>query len=122
LSAWRWLIGVSDVFIGEPVARRGQLYDLRRRQLMSLRDIFFILFAYNRLWLPEAKWYAEESKRMTLKPSNLIERMDTLLTERDPDTVLEMMRRLQIDTLKILSSDFEVNDLISGFEAINLKG
>ncbi len=121
LSAWRWLIGVSDVFIGEPVARRGQLYDLRRRQLLSLRDIFFMLFAYNRLWLPEAKWYAEEAKRMTHKPANLVERMDTLLTERDPYTVLETMRQLKIDTLKILSSDFEVKDLITGFEAIDIK-
>ena len=120
LGTWRWMLGVVDVFLAEPVARRGQLYDLRRRQLLTLNDIFTMLFAYNRLWQPEAKWFAEESARMTHKPAQLIERMDTLLTERDPYTVIETMRRLMVDTLKILSSDFKVDDLISGLERFDI--
>ncbi|MEO8394733.1 MAG: hypothetical protein ABI700_17190 [Chloroflexota bacterium] len=121
LRNWRWMMGVSDVFLAEPVARRGQLYDLRRRQLMTLKDIFSMLFAFNRLWLPEAKWYNEEAAWMAQKPPQLIERMDTLLTERDPYTVMETMRRLQVDSLRILSADFDVDDLITGLEAIDIK-
>lgn len=121
LRTWRWLMGVADIFIGEPAARRGQLYDLRRRQLLTIRDIFFMLFAYNRMWLPDAKWYTSESAHMPQKPSNLIERVDTLLTERDPYTLLETMRRLQVETLKLLSDDFDVQDIISGLEAIDIQ-
>lgn len=120
LSTWRWLMGVADVFIGESVARRGQLYDLRRRQLLTIGDIFFMLFTYNRLWLPDAKWYTTESVRLKHKPANLIERIDTLLTERDPYTLMHTMRQLQVDTLNILSDEFAVDDIRAGLEAIDI--
>lgn len=120
LSEWRWRSGVFDVFIGKPAAWRGQLYELRRRQLSAIGDLFFMLFAYNRLWLPEAKWYREEAARMTHQPPRLIERMDLLLSERDPATLLATMRRLMVDTLTILAGEFEVGDLIAGLEAIDL--
>ena len=121
LGVWRWLIGVADVFIGEPVARRGQLYDLRRRQLMTIKDLLYMLFAYNRLWPPDTKWFGEEAARMTHKPPRLMERIDTLLTERDPYTVMSTMRDLQVETLRILSSDFAVDNLIAGLEAILIE-
>ncbi len=121
LRVWRWLIGVADVFLGEPVARRGQLYDLRRRQLMTIHDVFFVLFAYNHLWMPDSKWFGIEAARMAKKPLNLLERIDILLTEREPVTLLQTMRSLQVDTLKILSDDFAVDDLITKLEAIVIK-
>lgn len=121
LKTWRWLMGVADVFIGKSVARRGQLYDLRRRQLLTIKDIFAMLFAYNRLWLPDGKWFTAESARMTHKPPQLIERIDTLLTEHDPALLTETMRNLLVDTLKILASDFAVQDIITGLEAIDLQ-
>jgi hypothetical protein len=121
LRIWRWRMGVSDVFMAEPAARRGQLYEVRRQQLLTIKTIFSMLFAYNRLWLPDAKWYREETIHMTQKPSHLIERMETLLTERDPYTLMETMRRLQVDTLKVLSDEFDVVDIITVIEAIDIK-
>ncbi|HEX2619324.1 MAG TPA: hypothetical protein VHL11_04230 [Phototrophicaceae bacterium] len=47
--------------------------------------------------------------------------MDTLLAGRDPYTLLGTMRRLQVGTLKILSDDFEVSDLIAELKAIDIE-
>ena len=114
-------MGVPDIFLVEAVIRRGEIYDMRRRQMLTLDSIFTMLFAYNRMWQPDSKWYNEQSTLMDHKPDDLVRRVDLLLSERDPFKLMTVMRRLMVDTLQVLSGNFDVDDLITGLEAIDIK-
>ena len=116
LAFWRWKLGVADVFLAEASAHRRHLYDLRSRQLVNINSILNTLFAYNRLWLPEAKWYNEGIEKMTHKPHRLIQRIDLLLIQDNPKILLPTMCSLMLDTIHIIADEFTVDDIITGLE------
>lgn len=118
LAFWRWKIGVADVFLAEAAAYRHQLYDLRTRQMTNIRSILYILFAYNRQWIPDRKWYNDGIQDLPQKPPNLSPIIDCLLTEDDPQILLPTMRSLMVDTLRVIADEFTVDDLITGLEEI----
>ena len=122
LAFWRWKIGVADVFLAEAAAYRHQLVDLRSRQMTNITSILNILFAYNRLWIPDRKWYNEGIQEMTQKPPTLIQVIDLLLTEDDPKILLPTMRSLMIETMRVIADEFTVDDLITGLEGIAFMG
>ena len=122
LEFWRWKMGVPDIFLAEAAAYRHQLYDLRKRQMTNIRSLLTILFAYNRLWIPDVKWYNEGIQEMTHKPPALIQVIDCLLTEDDPKILLPAMRSVMIDTLRVIADEFTVNDLIAALEGITFMG
>ena len=47
-------------------------------------------------------------------------RVDTLLTERDADIMISTVSDLQVDVMKILASDFDVDNLINEFETMDI--
>ena len=104
--------------MAEAAAYRRQLYDLRSRQMTNIASILNILFAHNRLWIPDSKWYNEGIQEMTQKPPNLIRVIDLLLTEVNPKILLPTMRSLMIETMHIIADEFTVDDLITGLESI----
>lgn len=122
LAFWRWKIGVADVFLAEAAAYRRQLVDLRTRQMANIKSILNILFAYNRLWIPDVKWYNEGIQEMTQKPPTLIPAIDLLLTTADPEILLPTMRSLMIETMRVIAGEFSVDDLIIGLEGITFMG
>lgn len=122
LAFWRWKIGVADVFLAEAAAYRRQLVDLRTRQMTNIKSILNILFAYNRLWIPDVKWYNEGIQEMTQKPPTLIPAIDLLLTTADPEILLPTMRSLMIETMRVIAGEFSVDDLIIGLEGITFMG
>jgi hypothetical protein len=122
LAFWRWKIGVADIFLAEAAAYRRQLIDLRSRHMTNIKSILHILFAYNRLWIPDRKWYNEGIQEMTQKPPTLIQVIDLLLTDDDPEILLPAMRSLMIETLRVIADEFAVDDLITGLEGIVFMG
>jgi hypothetical protein len=122
LAFWRWKIGVADIFLAEAAAYRHQLCDLRSRQLTNIKSILNILFGYNRLWIPDVKWYNEGIQEMTQKPPTLIQVIDLLLTNDDPRILLPTMRSLMIETMRVIADEFTVEDLITGLEGIRFMG
>ncbi|MCB9449860.1 MAG: DUF4037 domain-containing protein [Anaerolineaceae bacterium] len=116
LAFWRWKVGVADIFFAEAAAHRHQLYDLRTRQMTNIRSILQILYAYNRQWIPDAKWYNEGIQAVTQKPPHLSQTIDRLLTEDDPHIILPTMRELMVGTLHVIAEEFAVDDLITALE------
>lgn len=118
LSIWEWMSNVPVLFAAYDLAVRGEIIDLKRRQLMGLNSILRVLFAYNRLWQPDEKWLMSEIETMPLKPDRFKERIHFVLTNED---VLESLRenfRLMIDTMALLKNEFDVDNLISTIQAI----
>lgn len=116
LRIWRQLANVPDVFLAEAVAHRGNIYDLRRRSMMGIESMFKMLFAFNRLWQPHEKWWPVEYQRMAIKPENFFDQANRILCEQDPQTFMILMRNLMIDVLKVLSTEFEVDNIITALE------
>ena len=90
--------------------------------MTNITSILNILFAYNRLWIPDVKWYNEGIQEMTQKPPTLIQIIDLLLTKDDPEILLPTMRSLMIETMRVIADEFTVNDLITGLEGITFMG
>lgn len=118
VTIWREMLRIPHILFAEVQARRGQLHDLRRRQLMGINSILSVLFAYNRLWQPDFKWLKPESARLTHKPPHLLERIDAILTTIDTAEVVTYMVDLMGDTLTILADEFDAGDLIERVKSL----
>ena len=112
VATWRRMLHVPHIFFASAQVERGQIHDLRRRQLMGVDSILKVLFAYNRLWQPDFKWIAEESQRLNFQPPQLVERINALLSVADREATVFSMARLFDDTLQILADEFDVADML----------
>lgn len=99
------------VFLTSALSARGAYYDQNRRKRFSLDAIIDVLFAFNRLWLPDHKWLKPEFDRMPEKPDRILERLhEAVHTPGDAGTRIVLL--LWRDVLLLLQSEFEVADVL----------
>ena len=67
----------------------------------SAQCVLTIVFALNRVHQPTAKRLAVRVEPLALKPERLAERIDEALAEPDPRRSLQLMTRLQLDTVEL---------------------
>lgn len=101
-----------DVFANLSSAKRNAKIDFMGRQVRAVERIGRILFALNRQWEPEWKWFEPESERLTIKPERLVERVYAILDANDLHASAQGYLSLLLDTLKLLQPIYQVEDLI----------
>lgn len=62
---------------------RGELPYARQRQLDDIRSVFRVLFALNRMWMPDARWLIAEARELAVRPDALLERVGRVLFESE---------------------------------------
>lgn len=103
-------------------AYRHAWFYLLKTHWIDLLPLLRIIFAYNRVWEPVAKWWHAVDPKLTYKPDNLVERINDVLSNPNPVARIDQFSRLQLETLHIIKAEYEVWDLIEGFEAVREYG
>jgi len=110
---------VPMTFAGYNLVLRGEIIDIKRRQMMSVQSILSVLFAYNRLWLPDGKSLISDCELLPVKPKNLQNRIHAVLVNSDVLASSREAFALKIDALHILKDEFYVDDLFEPLQAIH---
>lgn len=116
--------------LNDPIDTLGRWKDAYRRAWFYLLKTHWIdvlpllrvIFAYNRVWEPVAKWWHIPAATLTHQPRNLIDRVNLIITHPDPVARVNELSLLQIETLELIQADYPVQDLIDGFTAVREYG
>lgn len=111
LGVVKRMIHVPVKFAAHDLIFRGEVMDLKRRQMMSIDAILALLFAYNRVWRPDNKWLISETQRLAKKPDNLLGRINNVLNGSDGLTSVHTLFSLWVDALGCLEPEFAVQEL-----------
>ncbi|MEP6988337.1 MAG: hypothetical protein ABI970_22220, partial [Chloroflexota bacterium] len=103
-------------------AYRHAWFYLLKTHWIDVLPLLRIIFAYNRVWEPVAKWWHAVEPKLIYKPENFVERVNDVLNNPDPVARVDQFSRLQIETLQIIKDEFEVHDLIEGYKAVREYG
>jgi hypothetical protein len=68
-----------------------------------------ILFALNRRWEVDYKWLASEAPRLTIKPGELVSRVNSALTLENTRESVRTCLALLIDILTLASEEYDVS-------------
>jgi len=68
-----------------------------------------ILFALNRCWEPDYKWLESESRRLTIKPGELVSRVNSALALEHPRECVRTCLALLIDILTLAGEEYDVS-------------
>jgi hypothetical protein len=119
VEIWRRMTQVPMTFAGYNLVPRGEIIDIKRRQMMSVKSILSVLYAYNRLWLPDGKSIISDCELLSAKPENLQSRIQAVLANSDILSSIREAFALKIDVLQILREEFAVDDLFTPLQAIH---
>jgi hypothetical protein len=103
--AW-WPTSVVSVW---PLVARDARLALADRLTGYLERGLRILFALNRRWEPDYKWLASEAPRLTIKPGELVSRVNSALTFEHPRESVRTCLALLIDILTLASEEYDVS-------------
>jgi hypothetical protein len=67
-----------------------------------------IVFALSRSWEPDYRWLASEAQRLTVKPGELVSRLNSALTLEHPRESVRTCLALLIDILTLASEEYDV--------------
>lgn len=118
VEIWRRMTHVPMTFAGYNLVPRGEIIDIKRRQMMSVKSILAVLFAYNRMWMPDGKGLISDCELLPVKPDNLQNRIQVILANSDVLSSIRETFALKIDILHLLKDEFEVDDLFEPLQAI----
>jgi hypothetical protein len=119
VEIWRRMTNVPITFAGYNLVPRGEIIDLKRRQMMSVKSILTVLFAYNRLWLPDGKSLISDCDLLSVKPNNLQNRIQVVLANSDILSSIREVFALKIEVLNLLKDEFDVADLFEPLQTIH---
>jgi hypothetical protein len=119
VDIWRRMTRVPMTFAGYNLVPRGEIIDLKRRQMMSVRSMLAVLFAFNRRWLPDGKSLLSECIFLPLRPENLSHRIQQILANSDVVASIRAAFALKLDVLRIVQDEFRVDDLFEPLQAIH---
>jgi Domain of unknown function (DUF4037) len=103
--AW-WPTSVVSVW---PLVARDARLALADRLTGYLERGLRILFALNRRWEPDFKWLTSEAPRLTIKPGELVSRVNSALTFEHPRESVRTCLALLIDILTLASEEYDVS-------------
>jgi hypothetical protein len=86
------------------IARPGDRLALVERLLDDALRVLAIVYALNRVWPPTTKRLPDRAPAFAVKPDDLAERIEELLTEPDPLRAMLVLSVLQADTLALAPS------------------
>jgi len=118
VEIWRRMTHVPMTFAGYNLVARGEIVDIKRRQMMSVKSILAVLFAYNRLWFPDEKNLLSNCELLPIRPDNLQNRIQNILANSDVVSSIREAFALKIDMLQILQDEFLVDDLFAPLQSI----
>jgi hypothetical protein len=119
VETWRRMTQVPITFAGYNLVPRGEIIDIKRRQMMSVKSILSVLYAYNHLWSPDGKNIISDCELLPVKPDNLQNRIQSVLANSDVLASIRGTFALKIDVLHILKDEFPVDDLFEPLQAIH---
>jgi len=93
-------------------AHRNAWFYLLKTHWMDVLPLLRIIFAYNRMWFPVAKWWHTEVSKLRYKPKNLVERVNNSLSNPDPIIRIDELSRLQIEVVQLIEDDYVVDDVL----------
>ncbi len=67
-----------------------------------------IVFALSRRWEPDYRWLASEAQRLTIKPGELVSRVNSALTLENPRESVRTCLALLVDILTLASEEYDV--------------
>jgi hypothetical protein len=92
-----------------PLAGRDARLALLERMTRYLERGLRITFALSRCWEPDYKWMASEAPRLTVKPGELVSRVNSSLTLENPHESVRTCLALLIDILTLASAEYDVS-------------
>jgi hypothetical protein len=92
-----------------PLVTRDARLALLERLTRYLQRGLRITFALNRCWEPDYTWLASEARRLTVKPGELVSRVNSALTLEHPRESVRMCLALLIDILTLASEEYDVS-------------
>jgi hypothetical protein len=98
----------SVVTIWSLAARDARLALLERMTRYVERGLR-ITFALSRHWEPDYKWLASEARHLTVKPGELVSRVNSALTFEHPRESVRTCLALLIDILTLASEEYDVS-------------
>jgi hypothetical protein len=104
-GARRWNYAISYWSLG----RRGDRVGAAERLLADVHSILRIVFAVNRVWEPAWKWADQRVEQLDVKPPQLTERVDAILSLADLEGSLTMCAELFLDTLALVPREIDVS-------------
>jgi hypothetical protein len=119
VDIWRRMMQVPMTFAGYNLVPRGEIIDLKRRQMMSVQSILMILFAYNRRWLPDGKSLISDCELLPMRPDHLQNRIQQILANSDVVASIRATFALKLDVLHLVQDEFRVDDLFEPLQAIH---
>lgn len=123
LDDWRaTLHDPIDVLGNWKDAYRNAWFYLTKMHWMNVLPLLRILFAYNRMWEPVAKWWHTTESKLIHKPNTLVERINDVLSNPDALARIDQFSRLQIETLQIIQDEYVVGELLEKFIAVREYG
>ena len=123
LEAWRIELEDPIDTLGRwKDAYRGAWFYLLKTHWMDVLPLLRILFAYNRVWEPVAKWWHTVDPKLVEKPENFVLRINDVLSNPDPVARIDQLSQLQIETLQVIASDYDVQDILDRLQAIRAYG
>ncbi len=102
--AW-WPTSVVNIW---PLVARDARLALLDRVTGYLERGLRITFALSRCWEPDYKWLASEALRLTVKPGELVSRVNSALTLENPRESVRICLALLIDILTLASEEYDV--------------
>lgn len=110
-----WRISLTD-----PIETLGRWKDAYRQSWfyllkthwMDILPLLRIIFAYNRVWEPVAKWWHTTAPKLVIKPDNFIERINDVINNPNPVARIDQLSKLQLEILHLIKDEYPVLDLI----------
>lgn len=123
LDDWRTTLNDPIEVLGNwKDAYRNAWFYLAKMHWMNVLPLLHILFAYNRVWEPVAKWWHITEPRLIYKPNNLVNRINDVLSNPDALARIDQFSCLQIEALQIIQDEFAVGELLDKFIAVREYG
>ncbi len=105
------------------LSKRKDIIPLLESMISDVHKVLRILFAVNQQWEPDWKWIKYLVQDLKIKPDNLTERINSILSTNNPEESLKNCFDLIQDTLFLipeeLKSNKEIKDIISKVNVIN---
>jgi hypothetical protein len=101
-----WPLSIVNTW---PPAYRNARLELAERLCWRLEETLRLLFAINRRWEPDWKWLEPESRRLTIAPERLVERVNKLFMLADAQQSVTECLRLMLDTLALVPPTYDLH-------------
>ncbi len=102
--AW-WPASVVTIW---SLAARDARLALLNRLIRYMERGLRITFALSRRWEPDYKWLASEAPQLSIKPGELVSRVNSALTLENPRESVRTCLALLIDILTLASEEYDV--------------